>query len=63
VPEKRGAPLQFVRAVQAGFEVLFEDLLMQALRDLVESLNESKGRRGVIRALRKKAVREYIRAT
>lgn len=55
VPPRRVAPAEYVGAVQAAMEVLFEDLPMQSLRDLAQSLNSSDGKHHVMEMLRKKA--------
>jgi hypothetical protein len=60
VPSKRPAPLQCIAAVRKGLEVLFEDLPMQSLRDLAQKLDESSGRHGVMKVLRKIAAAEYV---
>jgi hypothetical protein len=46
--------------VQAGLEVLLEDLPMQSLRDLAQKLDASGGKYGVMRVLRKTAAVEYV---
>jgi hypothetical protein len=60
VPPKRPAPSHYITAVQAGLEVLLDDLPMQSLRDLVQKLETSSGKHGVMRVLRKTAAAEYI---
>jgi hypothetical protein len=60
VPPKRPAPSHYITAVQAGLEVLLEDLPMQSLRDLVQKLEASSGKHGVMRVLRKTAAAEYV---
>lgn len=59
VPPRRVAPAGYVGAVQAAMEVLFEDLPMQSLRDLAQSLDLSNGKHCVMEMLRKKAAAEY----
>jgi len=59
VPPRRVAPAAYVGAVQAALEVLFEDLPMQSLRDLAQSLDSSDGKHRVMEILRKKAAAEY----
>lgn len=59
VPPRRVAPAKYVTAVKAAVEVLFEDLPMQALRDLAEKLDANSGKHRVMKMLRKMAAVEY----
>jgi hypothetical protein len=60
VPPKRPAPSHYIAAMQAGLEVMLEDLPMQSLRDLVQKLEVSSGKHRVMRVLRKTAAAEYV---
>jgi hypothetical protein len=62
VPPKRSAPSHYVAAVREALEVLVEDLPMQSLRDLVQKLEASSGKHGVMRVLRKTAAAEYVKS-
>jgi hypothetical protein len=59
VPPVREAPAQYIGAVQAAVEVLFEDLPMQSLRDLALQLDASEGEHIMMKMLREKAAPEY----
>lgn len=59
VPPKRVAPADYVATVQAAVEVLFDDLPVEALRDLALQLDASDGKHGVMSMLREKAAPEH----
>jgi hypothetical protein len=56
---KRPAPQHYIDAVQAGLRMLFEDLPMQPLRDVVQGLDLSGGRRAAMKTLRRATAKEF----
>jgi hypothetical protein len=61
VPPVREAPAQYIGAVQAAVEVLFEDLPMQSLRDLALQLDASEGEHIMMKMLRRRLRRSMVR--
>jgi hypothetical protein len=59
VPSKRPAPQHYVDAVQAGLRMLFEDLPMQSLRNVIQGLDLSGGRRAAMKTLRRATAKEF----